>query len=74
MKGTIKRLTALSAAIFQRFERALRDNVSPGLFPFTNVRFELSSSEGPAKGMATLALEQSSLDGAALRRPGLRRA
>lgn len=60
--------------IRERFDEAIRDNVLPGLQPFTNVSFELFSSEGPAKGTAALALEQSYLDGAAFRRPVLRQA
>lgn len=60
--------------IREPFEQALRDNAMPGLLPFTNVRFALSSDEGPAKGTAALALEQSYLDGAALRRPVTREA
>lgn len=60
--------------IREQFEEALRDNVLPGLLPFTNVTFELFSSQGSAKGTAALALEQSYLEGAALRRPALRQA
>ncbi|MEO6247504.1 MAG: ROK family transcriptional regulator [Sphingomicrobium sp.] len=58
--------------IRKSFDQAIRDNALPGLLNFTNVRFELFSSDGPAKGTAALALEQSYLDGAAFRRSALR--
>lgn len=50
------------------FDRALRDNALPGLLPFTDITFEIASNEGPIKGVAALALEQSYIGGAGRKR------
>lgn len=50
------------------FDQALHDNALPGLLPFTEVIFEIASDEGPSKGIAAMALEQSYLAGTGRRR------